>query len=217
MGWLDSLADFFRSASGPTGGSGEGGSRGFGELENEIRAPAREPIDWGGGFKAFGKELAPGIGAAATGGLLNLMMPGSNAQVIGTDPRTTAGRGAEDLRLQAAQTANTQLQRSFTDPYGALSPEEQERIRKTSRSADAARGALETGGSAYRETTALSDANRQRTQDLYGQVGTLTGGYTPLAVNVVPGIKNPWAEILAGVLAPSVGKGFGAVANKWWI
>lgn len=214
MDWVSALRNLF-------GGGGAGGG-GFSSLEDPsgyttAPTPAPRTIDWMGGFKDLAKEIAPGLGMAAAGAGLQALMPGTPARVIGVDPRTETGGAAEAARLGAAQRATGQLEGSFTSPYGALTPEEIAAIKKQVRSASAATGKLETGGHAKRETEAIQEANRAKQQQLYGNVAQLTSGFQPRGVVSTPGAANPWANILTQALAPSIGKGFGALINKWWV
>src|SRR3990167_1128019 len=222
MGWLD---DLFKWAQGGLGGAVNAGFEGLpdpqgfapGQAAGTAAPSGFSSINWGEGLKSFGKEVAPGIGAAGAGALIQRMMPGSPGKILSPEARTPEGTSAEALRLKTAGRASQQLESSFTDPYGGLTPEEQARIKKESRSADAARGMLETGGSAVREREALELASRNRQRELYGNVGSLTSGYTPRGVVSVPGEQNPWANILTMALAPAVGKGFGGLINRWWV
>jgi len=214
LDWLRGLADWAQT---PSYGQGGGFSLLSGSHAPETPLPGPQGIDWGGGFKDFLRDMAPGVGEALAGGAINMMMPGTPSKVMSFDPRTGTGQAAEGLRLGAAQSASSMLQNAFTSPYGALTPEEQYRIRKNTRSADAARGALETGGSGYREGTALETANTNRLRELYGNVGNLTSNYQPMQIQQIQGAENPWARLLTSSLAPAFGKGFGGLAKKFFI
>ena len=217
MSWLsDFLQGWGQQSNTPSGGFNSIENLDWGSPGGYYKEPTKG-IDWYGGFKDFAKEIAPGVGAAAAGAGIQAFMPGTPSRVMQVDPRTATGTAAENLRLGAAGQAASKLNASFTDPYGALTPEEQARVKKTTRSADAARGMLETGGSAVREREALSAENTARQRELYGNVGNLTQGYAPRSVNVIPGQESPWARILTAALAPSIGKGFGSALQRWWV
>ncbi len=200
--------------------SNSAGGGGFSDIPTpEGRNPGApaggNPFDWGGAFRDIGRELAPGIGQAAVGGLSSLMFPGQGAKVVGTDPRTSVMQGAEDIRLNTARTASNQLQSSFTSPYGALTPAEQERIRRQRRNVDAARGMLDTGGSGSRAMEDLETANTQRQRELYGNINSLTGGYTPLAVSSMAPQESGWAKLLTTALAKPAGSAFQRLFDRW--
>lgn len=103
------------------------------------------------------------------------------------------------------------------DPFAGLSPEEQYQIKRGSRSADAARGMFETGGSAERENQAMRQATDTRRQQNLGNLNAFTSGYQPMNVRGIEGQENPWAKIITG-MAGSRGaqQGFGKLIDTWW-
>lgn len=200
----------------PYGGNTSGTDFWSGLLAGNAGGSPDTSFDWGGGFKELAKMLIPGLASAGVGLTAQALFPGQGSRIVGTDVRTDTGKAAEGIRLGAAGQAGQQLNDSFTSPYGALTPEEQDRIKRERRSADAARGMLETGGSGSRESTDLLRANEAKRQQLYGNVGTLTGGYQPYGTAPIPGSESPWSRILTMALAPAAEKGFKGLLDKWW-
>ena len=208
----DSLGGFAASlaASGEPGGEGQtfggGGGSSGGGLTDLLGGLF-------GGFKDLSKEILPVLLPAILGGAAQMAFPGEKPKIVGTDIRTGAGREAENIRLGAAG----QMGQSLSDPFSGLTPEEQYQTRRTSRSADAARGMLETGGSAQRENTAMLNAISNRRQQNLGNLGSFTSGYQPMNVKSVEGQENPWAKIITGVTRnPKTQAGFGKLINSWW-
>ena len=166
-----------------------------------------------GGFKDLAKEILPIALPAIIGGATNMLFPGEKPKIVGTDVRTGAGQGAEQIRLNAAGGLGASLQ----DPFAGLTGEEQYQIKRTSRAADAARGMLETGGSAERENQQMRLAVAQRRQQNLGNLNAFTSGYQPQNVTPMAGQENPWAKLITGVAgSKQAQQGFGKLIDKWW-
>lgn len=174
----------------------------------------RPGIDWGGGFKDFAKEIAPGIGSALVGGAANFLFPGTPARIIGMDPRTSNMSQAETTRLGTASMAQSRLAAALR---GELDPYTEKQVRARSRNADAARGMLETGGSAEREREAIQAALQEEIKSGFGNVDKFTSGYTPLSIAQTPASENPWSKLIGASVAPAAGKAIKAGLQKWWV
>lgn len=157
----------------------------------------------GNGFNALASNIIP----AAAGGLVaagaNALFPGTNEKVKGLDVRTGTGQQAEALRLQGAQGAGAGYQKAL---QGQLDPREEYLVRKGSRSADAARGALMTGGSARREQNAVTDRALANRAMFGSQLGSLSSGFQNLQQYKQPAQASPWAA-LGGVFGSGLRRG----------
>ena len=123
--------------------------------------------------------------AGETGALAQRFLADPNLG-IAQNPRQVA---AEEQRLGGLQSIRDEIAKALGDPYyGTLSPASQERqmneIARQRRNADAARGMLETGGSAQREQEDLAkyrearEAERWKTiESRFGQLGPLSSGF----------------------------------------
>mgnify|MGYP001607940447 FL=1 len=201
----------WKSIAGLFSGGGGMGATAAGDAFGETAQAA----GGGSGFGGFGgllgsaaKAVAPAVIPAAIGGFAQLVAPDQPGSAQALDPRTAEGRAAEGHRLSGASA----MASSLRDPNAGMTPEELQDVRRTSRAADAARGAFDTGRSAQRENLAIQSALSNRRQQNIGNLGSLTTGYTPRNVTKFEGQENPWAKILTGM-----GSGFGRMLErKWW-
>ena len=208
-GWeaLSSVAEALGAPGGPgaeaAGSAASGAGWGLSDLFGGLF----------GGFKDLAKTIMPIALPALIGGAASMAFPGEKSKIVGTDPRTGAGKQAESIRLGAAGQMGSALQ----DPFAGLTAEEQYQIKRGSRSADAARGSFETGGSAERENQAMMAAVSNRRQQNLGNLNAFTGGYQPMNVQPLAGQENPWAKIITGVAGSQpVQQGFSKLLDKWW-
>ena len=200
-GTSDWLGGEFGSGGG--GGSSSGSTWGIPDFMESM---------WGG-FKGLAKEIMPIALPALVGGAASMAFPGEKPKIVGTDPRTGQGRQAEQIRLHAAGSMGSAL----NDPFAGLTSEEQYHIKRGSRSADAARGSFETGGSAERENQAMQAAIANRRQQNLGNLNAFTSGYQPMNVQGVAGQENPWASLITKAVGTrNAQEGFKRLSDKWW-
>lgn len=195
------------------GGGGGGGGFDWGGLLGKI----------GGGFADIGKGALsaglPALAGAGVGAGINALLPGKSAQVNLVDPRQGVTQAGGQMALERAQN----IMRNPTsfglpgDPSDPSTPAGKKRydITQGVRSADAARGAFMTGGSAARETSALNRAVGDEYSRIFeSSMGTLAG-QQPMAGYVSPAQENPWAKILGGAVSPAVSKGLSSLLANW--
>jgi hypothetical protein len=183
-------------------------------------------IDWGG----LGQAAIPGLASLGTGYLASKLFPDTPGKQQLIDPRTTEQQTSQQNQLQGQQnqlqtqgmglarmSALEQNPMSFGlpgDPYDVNTPAGKRRydITKSQRSADAARGALDTGGSAVRETTALNRAIGDSYNQVWGQAAGIAGqgvggiGGPSLQYETTPGVQNPWGKLVASAATPVAAK-----------
>jgi hypothetical protein len=173
-------------------------------------------IDWGGIGGGIAQAAIPGLAQLGTGYLASQIFPDTPGKQQLVDPRTTEQIGGQQGQLQAQQqglarmTSLQQNPMSFGlpgDPYDVNTPAGRKRqdIIKGQRSADAARGALNTGGSAARETSALNRAIGDSYNQIWGQSADVAGrgvGGPGLQYTTTPGQQNPWGKLVASAAAP---------------
>lgn len=177
-------------------------------------------IDWGGMGGGLMSAAIPGLASLGTGYLASKIFPDTPGKQQLIDPRTTEQQGSQQNQLQAQgmglarMSALEQNPMSFGlpgDPYDVNTPAGKRRydITKSTRSADAARGGLNTGGSAVRETTALNraigDSYNQIWQGAAGVAGSGVGGPS-LQYTTTPGVQNPWGKLVASAATPVAAK-----------
>jgi hypothetical protein len=94
------------------------------------------------------------------------------------------------------------------DPNDVNTPAGRRRydITKTSRSADAARGGLNTGGSAMRENTALNQAIGDAYNQVWGGAANVAQAGPGLTYAQIPGQQNPWGKLVASAATPVASK-----------
>ena len=211
MGWLDGLGSAFSNLF--SSGAGSSGS-----------ALVSEPgMDWGSGFMDLGKNVAkeaiPGLVSTGIGLGANALFPGKQQSANLVDTRQGVTQQGAQMALGRAQNiqANPASFGLPGDPYDVNTPAGKRRydITKTSRSADAARGGLNTGGSAVRENNALNTAVGNEYNKVWGDsMGTLAG-QQGMSGYMSPAEENPWAKLVGGAVSPAVSKGLSALLADW--
>lgn len=218
------LSDFGYDTSGTPVEFGGGSGGGGGWWDNFASGLGK--IDWGGLGGGLAQAAIPGLASLGTGYLASKIFPDTPGKQQLIDPRTTEQIAGQQGQLQGQQgqlqaqqsglARMTSLQQnplSFGlpgDPYDPSTPAGQRRydITKSQRSADAARGALTTGGSAVRETSALNRAIGDSYNQIWGQAAGVAGqgvggvGGPSLQYAQVPGVQNPWGKLVASAATP---------------
>lgn len=231
-GLSDTFNGWFNPGPQQVGGPGQGMAEAPGGGYQSTSSPDSGGSSGAGDlFKTIGGAIAPGLGMLATSAVANKAFPSSPGRVIqlpgspgapGGDPRSAEGRAAEEIRLQNAGAASESLAKARA---GELDPDVEYKLRKRVRSADAARGMLETGGSGGRELSAVQDEVQRVINREAGNVGTFTGGYQPQQLPgaaspgqgmYIPGQENPWAKLTTAALAPGIGQATKDL-YKWFI
>jgi hypothetical protein len=194
-----------------TGGAGGGGG---GMWDNFASGLGK--IDWGGMGSGIASAAIPGLASLGTGFLAQKLFPDTPGKQQLIDTRTTEQQGSQQNQLQAQgmglqrMSALQQNPMSFGlpgDPNDVNTPAGKRRydITKTQRSADAARGALDTGGSAARETSALNRAIGDSYNQVWGQAADVAGRGVSgpgLHYATTPGSQNPWGKLVASAATP---------------
>ena len=222
--WDDLARMYFTTSNNPQGGIAPGGDLGYnpGQVNS---APAESPW-YMQAAQGFLGGVIPAAGAAATGMLIDRMFPGTPGAARAVDmrqPEMQRGAVMAEDRLKNLQARPT----SFGlpgDPEVVNTPAGQRmyQIRKNVRSADAARGALNTGGSALRETEAVNRAVGDEYNQITNQGFQNLGSMSPqLQFQQEPARENPFARILTSALAPGIAGGLksgtSAAMKKWFI
>lgn len=248
--WWDTVSSFYRPASQPewqesqtySGSAPESStyyhSRPSSDEPYASVSPPPPPSPW----TTLGQDIVRGVVPSLAAGGVAAGLQGlfgesrgtpDKSQLLVTDVRTPEMLQAEKSRLAGVSRAEQDLGRAMSNPlYGTLSAEMQaadiEEIKRQRRNADAARGMLETGGSAGREMEDIRKYRRDRESErigeiekLRGQVGSLTSGFQSLAPSVLsvggtPPQQSPWARIAMGGLVPGVYEGMRTNAQRWW-
>ncbi len=226
-----------QAGQGPVQGYSDGGL--VDEYSNPNSPESGIMGSWGGGgnsggggdspwyMKAAGGflgGLVPAAGAAATGMLIDKMFPGTPGKSRAVDlrqPEMQRGAVMAENRL-----ANLQKNpNSFGlpgDPEDINTPAGQRMymLRKNYRSAAAAGGRLETGGSQRGEADMINKAVGDEYNTAMNSGFSNLNSMTPqLQFQNEPGKENPWSRILTSALAPGVKTGAQAgmdVINKKW-
>lgn len=205
----------------------------------DMRGPEYEDLSsnygssGGGGFggmigdigKSFLGAVAPKLASLGTGFLASKLFPGTPAKTQIVDTRQgqqIAGANAALQRLQSIQSNPL----SFGlpgDPYDVNTPAGRKRqdIISQSRNADAARGALNTGGSAIREQDALNRAIGGEYNNIWSSSQGVLAQQPQQHLIQKPAQENPWAKLLTGAIAPGAAAGADvgtqALLRKWGI
>lgn len=205
-----------------------GGDTGGGWWDNFASGLGK--IDWGGIGSEIAQAAIPGLASLGTGFLASKIFPDTPGKQQLVDVRTPEQTASQQAQLQGQQgqlqtqqqglarmTSLQQNPMSFGlpgDPYDPNTPAGRRRydITKGVRSADAARGALTTGGSAARETTALNRAIGDSYNQIWGQAAQVGGmgiggiGGPSLQYAQIPGAQNPWGKLVASAATPVAAK-----------
>lgn len=149
------------------------------------------------------------------------LFPGTPAKTTITDtrqPQTIAGSDLGLARLNALN-ANPMSFGLPGDPYDINTPAGKKRydIIKQVRSADAARGMLNTGGSGVRETDALNRAIGEAYNTVWKDASGVLAAQPPQQLQQIPAQPNPWAKLLAGALGPAASKTTDYLLGKWGV
>jgi len=217
----NSYNNWFTPQPQQVGGPGPGmvstESGGYQPSNMSVGESAPAPASGGGGYGDAFKSLGSGAAQLGAYALINKLFPSTPNRVISPDTRTEQGTAAENLRLQNAGSASGALSNARA---GKLDPYMEQQVRRRSRSADAARGMLETGGSAGRETNAVQEELNRVLNREAGNVSNMTSGYAQRPAMSMPGHENPWAKVITAALMPGIGQagktGAGALSN-WFI
>lgn len=168
--------------------------------------------------------VVPAAATAATGMLIDRMFPGTAGKMRAVDmrqPEMQRGAVMAENRLKNIQARPN----SFGlpgDPEDPNTPAGQRlyMLRKNYRSAAAAGGSLETGGSQKGEADSINTAIGNEYNNIMNSGFSNLSAMTPqLQGQQEPGQAHPWSKILATALGSGVQKGSEAamdVANKKW-
>lgn len=178
-------------------------------------------------LKGFAGSLIPAAGQAATGMLIDRMFPGSKPRLLDTRQPEQQQAGAMGLSTLSNLQKNPNSFGLPGDPNDVNTPAGKRlyEIKKGVRDADAARGSLNTGGSAQRETDAVNKAIGDSYQAAQNSAFSNLNASSP-ALHVQSrfdnqGTENPWSKILTNALAPGVGAGLKGATDtamkKWFI
>lgn len=185
--------------------------------------PQSQGFDWANGFASLGKGLLkdflPGAASTAAGGLINKFMPGRGQTNQLQDTRNPEQQQAAQFGMNRVNslTANPSGFGLPGDPSDINTPAGRKTwdIRNSSRSADAARGMSNTGGSAQRETDALNRAiGGEFNTSMNSGLQAAGSGY-PMHVNQTPAQDNPWAKLLGSALDPAIRNSMTSMLQKW--
>lgn len=213
------LVDEYSNPNSPE--SGMSGSFGGGNNNNTDDSPWYMKALGG-----FAGGVIPAAGAAATGMLIDKMFPGTPGKSRAVDlrqPEMQRGAGMAEDRLKNLQ-ANPNSMGLPGDPADPNSPAGQRlyMLRKNYRSAAAAGGRLETGGSQKGEADAVNSAIGNEYNNVMNSGFSNLSSMTPqLQFQNEPAQENPWSKILTSALAPGVKSGakaaMDAIPKNWFV
>ena len=186
------------------GGSIDAGSGGGGLWDSFASGLGK--IDWGGLGGQLGKAAIPGLAALGTGAIASQVFPDTPGKQQLVDTRTNQQIGAQGQGL-SRMTALQNNPASFGlpgDPNDVNTPAGRKKydLTKTFRSGEAARGMLNTGGSAQRENAALNQAIGDSYNNIWSGAANVAQAGPGLTYATIPGQQNPWGKLVASAATP---------------